>query len=159
MSKIITLKKVCVLVACYFFLIPVMAQQPKGYIQNDQGEKCWYKQIKKPNNIYFYSEGVTSNTATLTFDDSKCMSDSGTGLGLDINKMVINYIITKTYSHNDADFQTRVTEMYKGSPLQVKGSCVQSKKYSAIGVTVDYLISNGSITGVVHGGTAFGCTN
>jgi hypothetical protein len=136
---------------------PAIAQQAKGYIQNDEGKKCWYTQIKTADDTYFHSDGITSNTASLTFDDPLCMSDSGTGLGLDINKMMINNVITRTYSHADADFGTRVSEMFSSSLLQIRGSCIQSGKYPAIGVTVDYIISNNSITGVVHGPAANGC--
>ncbi len=85
------------------------------------------------------------------------MSDNG--LGLDVNKMMINNIISKWYSHSDADFQTRVSEMFNGSPLQKKGKCIQSKKYPIIGITVDYLIKGNSITGVIHGSSVQGCTN
>lgn len=136
----------------------VHAQQPKGYIQNDNGEKCWYTQTTKESDTYFHSDGVTSNTSTLTFDDPNCMADSGTGLGLDVNKMMINNIITRPYSHSDADFQTRVSEMFPSSALQIRGQCIQSKKYPIIGVTVDYIVKNGSITKVKHGPAAGGCS-
>lgn len=109
------------------------------------------------NDTYFHSDGITGNSATLIFDDRMCMSDGRTGLGLDVNKMMINNIITRSYSHSDAKFQTRVQEMYPTSLLQVKGSCIQSKTYPLIGVTVDYIIQEGSITQVVHGASAGGC--
>lgn len=134
------------------------AQQLKGYIQNDNGEKCWYTQITTEADTYFHSDGITSNTSTLTFDDPTCMTDGGTGLGLDVNKMMINNIITRPYSHNDADFQTRVSEMFPTSVLQIRGQCIQSKKYPIIGVTVDYIINNGSITQVKHGTAGGGCS-
>jgi hypothetical protein len=68
----------------------------KGYIQNDKGEKCWYTQIVKEENTYFHGSLKGAN-GIITFDNPKCMSDSG--LGLDVNKMMINNIIAKWYSH------------------------------------------------------------
>ncbi len=128
----------------------------KGFIQNDKGDKCWYTQVVKEGNTYFY-DSLKGTDGIITFDNPTCMSDNG--LGLDVNKMMINNIISKWYSHSDADFQTRVSEMFNGSPLQKKGKCIQSKKYPIIGITVDYLIKGNSITGVIHGSSVQGCTN
>lgn len=128
----------------------------KGYIQNDQGEKCWYTQEVKENYIYFHGS-LKETDGIITFDNPTCMADSG--LGLDVNKMMINNIISKWYSHSDANFQTRVSEMYNGSLMQEKGKCIQSKTYPAIGITVDYLIKGNSITGAIHGSSVQGCTN
>jgi len=128
----------------------------KGYIQNDKGKKCWYTQVVKENNTYFHGS-LKGTDGIITFDNPNCMSDSS--LGLDVNKMMINNVLSRWYSHPDAKFQTRVSEMYKGSMLQKKGGCIQSKKYPIIGITVDYLIKGGSITGVIHGSSAGGCTN
>ena len=83
------------------------------------------------------------------------MSDNG--LSLDINKMMINNIISYWYSHSDAKFQTHVSEMFNGSLMQKKGKCIQSKTYPLIGVMVDYFIENNSITGVIHGSSIQGC--
>ncbi|MBN1363295.1 MAG: hypothetical protein JW976_00670 [Syntrophaceae bacterium] len=127
-----------------------------GYIQNDKGEKCWYTQVVKENNTYFHGS-LKGTNGIITFDNPMCMSDSG--LGLDVNKMMINNIISRWYSHSDADFQTRVSEMYNGSMLQKKGKCIQSKKYPLVGITVDYFIKGNSITGVIHGSSVQGCTN
>lgn len=128
----------------------------KGYIQNDKGEKCWYTQVVKENNTYFHGT-LKGTNGIITFDNPTCMSASE--LGLNGNKMMINNIISRWYSHSDADFQTRVVEMYKGSALQKKGKCIQSKKYPIIGITVDYFIKGNSITGVIHGSSVQGCTN
>jgi hypothetical protein len=49
--------------------------------------------------------------------------------------------------------------MYNGSALQKKGKCIQSKKYPAIGITIDYFIKGSSITGAIHGSSVQGCTN
>lgn len=129
--------------------------QKEGFIQNDNGEKCWYKQILKEN-TYFHGE-LKGTNGIITFDDPACMSDKG--LGLDINKMMINNVISRWYSHSDANFQTRTSEMFTGSMLQEKGKCIQSMKYPIMGITVDYFIKNDSITGVIHGSTIQGCTN
>jgi hypothetical protein len=128
----------------------------KGYIQNDKGEKCWYTQKIKENNTYFHGS-LTGTNGLITFDNPNCMSDSGQGL--DVNKMMINNIISKWYSHRDAAFQTRVSEMFNGSALQKQGKCIQSKKYPAIGITIDYFTNGNSITGVIHGSSVQGCTN
>lgn len=128
----------------------------KGYIHNDQGKKCWYTQVIKEKNTYFH-DSLPGKNGIITFDSSTCMTDSG--LGLDINKMLINNVISRWYSHDDANFQTRVSEMYNGSPLQKKGRCIQSQRYPIIGVTVDYFTKNNSITGVIHGSSVTGCKN
>lgn len=128
----------------------------KGYIQNDNGEKCWYTQKTNKNSTYFHGS-LKGTVGIITFDDSQCMSDKG--LGLDVNKMMINNIISRWYSHRDAKFQTRVSEMFNGSLMQKKGKCIQSKTYPLIGITVDYLIENNSITGVIHGSSIQGCKN
>ncbi|MFW2440925.1 MAG: hypothetical protein ACN4GR_16335 [Arenicellales bacterium] len=127
----------------------------KGYIQNDKGGKCWYTQEVKKDNTYFHGSMKGSN-GVITFDDPACMSDSG--VGLLVNKMMINNILSKWYSHSDAKFLTRESEMYSGSALQKKGQCIQSATYPAIGITVDYQITNNSITGVIHGSSIQGCT-
>ncbi len=128
----------------------------KGFMQNDKGDKCWYTQVIKENNTYFH-DSLKGTNGIITFDNPACMSDSG--LGLDANKMMINNIISRWYSHGDADFQTRVSEMFNGSALQKKGKYIQSKKYPIIGITVDYFIKDNSITGVIHGSSVQGCTN
>ena len=129
-----------------------------GFIQNDNGDECLYTQVVKKSNTYFHVSAKGTN-GIITFDNPTCMSDSDTGLGLDLNKMMINNIISRWYSHSDADFQTLVSEMFNGSVLQIKGKCIQSKKYPIIGITVDYFITGNSITGVIHGSSIQGCTN
>lgn len=128
----------------------------KGYISNDQGEKCSYKQTLENEGRYFI-EIATSHTHTLIFDDPECMADNGLGLG--INKMMINNIITRPYSHDDAAFQTRAEGLFAGSLFQTKGQCIQSRTYGSVGVMVDYLVENSSIIKVVHAMGIDGCTN
>ena len=128
--------------------------QPKGYITNDQGQKCWYKQTPIPDNNYFHDK-LTNTVGRIFFDDSQCMKDSG--IGLDTNKMMINNVISKWYSHSDADFDTK--NPYKTSLYQTKGQCIQSRTYPAIGIAVDYLIRDNSIVMVFHGPTVQGCKN
>ena len=145
-----------------FLCLPVLAavdmygNPSRGYIHNDLGNKCWYRQVTKPDNTYFHSR-MTSITGIMTFDDPACMSDNGAGL--DINLMLINNVVAYWYSHDDADFQTRVSDLYPGSYDQVKGKCTQSKKYPVVGVTIDYIIENGSIVSVIHGISGGGCTD
>ena len=126
----------------------------KGYIQNDAGEKCWYTQKTDENNKYFHD--MKNTVGIITFDNPQCMAASE--IGLMGNKMMINNIITRRYSHSDANFQTRENELYPGSLFQENGKCIQSKKYSGVGVTVDYFIKNNSIIGVIHGLAIQGCT-
>jgi len=128
----------------------------KGYIQNDKGENCWYTQIEKENNTYFH-DALKGTNGVITFINPTCMSDSG--IGLDVNKMLINNIVARWYSHSDADFKTRASEMYNGSPMQKKGKCIQSKRYPDMGITIDYFITGNSITGVIHGSSVLACTN
>lgn len=129
--------------------------QPKGYIQNDTGKKCWYKQSFKKDGSYFFNS-LKGGLAIMIFDDPSCMGDSG--LGQDVNKMMVNNVISRWYSHKDANFGTRAGELYPGSMLQTKGKCIQSKKYPNVGITIDYKVENGSIIRVYHGSAVRGCT-
>jgi uncharacterized membrane protein len=124
----------------------------RGYINNIDGEQCWYDQEVKKNNSYFH-EDLKGVNGIMTFDDPACMVENST------NKMMINNVISNWYSHDDANFKTRERELYDGSMLQVKGECMQSETYPAIGIMVDYFTENGNITGVIHGGSVQGCKN
>lgn len=126
----------------------------RGYIQNDMAKKCWYTQKVDENNTYF--QGLKNTVGIITFDNSQCMS--GSRAEIDVDKTMINNVITHWYSHPDANFQTRSNEMYPGSMLQKKGQCIQSRTYRIIGVTVDYFTKGDSITGVIHGLALQGCT-
>jgi hypothetical protein len=129
--------------------------QQKGFIQNEQGEQCWYHQEVVEGSHYFH-DGVTANIGVLSFDDQTCMKTSE--LGQTVNKMMINNVISRWYSHSDASFQTRESELFPTSLLQKRGQCIQSKKYPAIGIVVDYEGSRDSIVRVRHGMSAQGCT-
>ena len=129
--------------------------QKKGFIQNDSGQKCWYKQTVDAGSKYFHGS-LAATVATITFDDPACMKDSGLGLG--INKMMINNVISRWYSRSDAAFQTRENELYPGSMMQKKGQCIQSKKYPAVGIVVDYVGTASSIKKVLHGSAVQGST-
>jgi len=128
--------------------------QSKGFISNDNGEKCWYQQEVLNDQKYFH-ESMTSTIGEITFDDAQCMKDSG--IGLDTNKMMINNIISRWYSHADANFDTK--NLYKTSMAQQQGQCMQSRTYPIIGITVDYIVSDRSIVKVLHGPSLQGCTN
>ena len=47
-------------------------------------------------------------------------------------------------------FQTGVSELFSGSLMQKKGKCIQSKTYPVVGITVDYVIDQKRIIGVIH---------
>lgn len=132
--------------------------QPKGYIQNHSGTKCWYTQRTEAESTYFHGT-LKGAMSTVTFADAKCMSE-GLG-GQDVNIMMINNIIARWYYgsqvQSDAAFQTRADELLPTSMFQKKGRCMQSKTYPSIGVTVDYEISNGAIVRVRHGNAVQGC--
>lgn len=127
----------------------------KGFIGNDNGEKCWYTQEFKDDVVYF-TEKHTQNIGVITFDEPDCMVNSG--LGLDGNKMMVNNLVSKWYSHDDANFKTHAYDLYPTSRLQIKGQCMQSSTYPIIGVLLDYYVSNDSITKVVHGSSMGGCS-
>ncbi len=156
------LKLVSLLVAAIAFVLIATTSMgagnmpSKGYVQNDQGEKCWYTQTVDPKKEYFHGS-LPATVGTIRFDDATCMSDSG--IGLETNMMMINNVISRSYSHSDAKFMTRASELFKGSMFQKRGQCMQSKTYSAIGIVVDYQIKGDSIVGVVHGPSVQGCTN
>ena len=129
--------------------------QRKGYFQNDKGQQCWYVQRVEAESKYFHGS-IKGQRGIITFDNPRCMRDSG--LGLAINKMLINNVVTRWHSHADAAFQTRVEDLYPSSMMQKRGYCIQSKKYPQIGVTIDYVVQGDSITQVFHGGSFQGCT-
>ena len=91
----------------------------------------------------------------ITFDGPACMSEAD--VGLDVNKMMINNVIARWYSHRDAAFLTRGSELFPSSMMQKRGACIQSKKYPAIGITVDYEIKDNSIIRVRHGSSVQEC--
>jgi len=130
----------------------------KGYVNNVSGEKCWYAQRTNRNNMYFYERKHT--VGIITFDDPNCMADGDLGdMGLGINKTMINTIISRWYSHRDAGFMTKESELFKGSMMQKKGKCIYSRKYpKVIGIAVEYFIKNNSIYSVTHGASLMGCT-
>jgi len=129
--------------------------QPKGYIQNDEGQKCSYTQTSTDQSTYFHGS-LTNISGTITFDDPTCMKDNG--IGLETDMMMINNVISGWYGQSDARFKTRASELYPSSLLQTRGKCIQSSNYKALGVAVDYVVKNNAIVQVVHGGIVQGCT-
>lgn len=128
--------------------------QPKGYIQNWEGKQCWYRQTALREK-HFHE--AAANTVTLVFDDRRCMQAGN--LAGQINMGQINFIISRPYSHQDANFKTKVEELYETSALQVRGKCMQSATYEMIAVLVDYQVENGFITGLKHAASVAGCKN
>lgn len=140
----------------FLFSLPVVAGPQKalkkGFVPNDSGKKCWYTQEFKDGVVHF-TEKLTQNIGIITFDKPDCMTDSG--LGLDVNKMMVNNLVSKWYSHDDANFKTSVPYLYSSSTFQVKGQCIQSETYPMIGIQIE----NNSIAKVVHGSSVGGCSD
>lgn len=130
------------------------AVQPRGYIANHAGTKCPYTQAASPDAQYFHK--IPGASYELTFVDPQCMA--GTGLEGEINKMMINNAITRAYGKTDAKFMTRLGDLQRTSPLQVRGQCIQSATYAGIGVAVEYLTAGNGIASVRHAATVGGCS-
>ncbi|MFO7971451.1 MAG: hypothetical protein R6U40_06850 [Desulfobacterales bacterium] len=159
------MKKVAIFVLIFPFLLATLdssAQssryQKRGFIQNANGDQCWYTQVVKKDNTYFH-ENIKGDNGIITFDDPICMSDGGSSFNMEVNKMMINNVVARWYSHSDANFKTRVPQMFRTSDLQINGYCIQSEKYPLIGITIDYFLEGNSITGVIHGSSIMGCKN
>jgi hypothetical protein len=107
------------------------------------------------NDSKYFHGGLKGKMGTITFDVSSCMSDKD--VGLDTNKMMINNVVSRWYSHSDAAFKTRVAELFPSSLMQKRGLCIQSSKYPIIDFTIDYEVKNSSIVRVFHGSAVQGC--
>jgi len=127
--------------------------ESRGYIENEAGMKCWYRQDIIKNATHFHGPNIASTVGEMTFDDPACMT--GTGNALDANKSLVNKVLATWYSHPDADFDTE--NLRKTSLYQEVGECMQAKSYAAIGIAIDFVIENGSIVKVFHGPTLEGC--
>ncbi len=123
----------------------------RGYIMNENGDKCWYRQNIVQADNYFHSK-ITANTRHLTFDHPACMEET------DINKTQINNIVTRGYGRSDVIYAVHAEEMYPKSELQERGYCIKAKNYPIPAVAVDYVIETGNIIGVKHA-MSFGCKN
>lgn len=150
---------VSILVILTIFPLPLAIAGPqqalkKGYVQNDQGQKCTFTQTFE-NNVIHFTEKHIQDIGTIIFDDAGCMSDSE--LGSDTNKMMVNNLISKWYSQSDANFKTHPSEMFPTSMLQIKGECIQSSTYHNSGIAVEYSIANDSIAKVIHGSAIGRC--
>ena len=134
------------------------AGQLKGTIINDMGEPCWFKQgaTKLESESYFFN-GTTGSDTLLLFDHRDCMKTSLGDLGMGIMQRLINDRIADWYSNEDADFQTKPSELHPTSMGQTRGWCMQSATYPLIGVLVEYFVDEGSITAVLHGMALGGC--
>lgn len=128
--------------------------QPKGYINNIDGEECWFTQITSKES-YFHN--IPGNTGNLVFDDPTCMAADDLSMG--VNQMMISNFIVRPYSHDDAMFQTRPGEFFSSSDLQVRGICIQSATYPGIGVVAEFQVREGFILGVKHAWALQGCKN
>lgn len=125
----------------------------KGFIGNDAGEQCGYKQKVISDALHFHGDAISTTIGEIVFDDPQCMRDSGDGL--DANKALINKVLATWYSHPDADFDTE--NLHESSLYQEVGVCMQSRSYAAIGIAIEYVVSDQSIVRVFHGPTLEGC--
>lgn len=125
----------------------------KGVIDNAAGVPCAYRQQVISNALHFHGDAISTTIGELIFDDPQCMRDSGSGL--DANKASISRVISTWYSHPDADFDTE--NLRKTSLYQEVGVCMQSRNYAAIGIAIDFVVSEDSIVRVFHGPTLEGC--
>lgn len=125
----------------------------RGYINNADGEQCWYNQVMMKGHRYMFAT-LTANTSVMKFDKPGCMR--GTGKQGDINKMMINKVISRWYSHKDAKFGTKVDDFRPRSQDQVRGVCLQSAKYPLVSIAVEY-VGDGTIEKVFHTSGAGGC--
>ena len=111
----------------------------RGFVLNAHGKKCWYVQhpTKDETLSYFYEE-LKGSDSVMIFEDSKCMS--GTDVYEEINIRMINNVISNWYSLPDAEFMTRVEDLETSSMYQIRGFCVQSRKYETQAFMVDYFL-------------------
>ena len=162
-----TLVSLIASLVAWWFPATVLAQPPKqlstghlerGYIQNWEGERCWYSQVEEPRSNYFHDR-IQATVRTLTFDEPSCMSGGELEeAGIDLNKGSINGAISRPYAQPGAAFATRPEDLFATSLHQVRGRCIQSETFAAVSVAVDYDIEDGSIVRAHHA-QAIGCRN
>jgi hypothetical protein len=150
-SKVLGLINILIFTALTSIASPqdAIALPKKGYIQNSKGEKCWYSLSVKEKQYYFFEKKLTSNLNIVTFDNSNCMDGNSIN---DIDKKMINYAVSKEYSHSDANFITDIESMKAySSSWQTKGMCIPSRTYPSVSVAVDYITNGkGYITQAIH---------
>ena len=137
-------KKLPSILVCVFVITLIPTSSYAGGIEAGDGRYCAFKRVVKENSTYFYGDDLTCNHVVLTFRSPTCMKDT------DANRKKINELVSKPYSHADANFQTIPRYTKKRAALQVEGYCIQSLKYSLIGVAIDYVVEGGYITSVIH---------
>lgn len=124
------------------------------HIRNDMGEACTYTQLEYAGARFFH-RSLPGKTSAIKFRDPQCMQESE--VGQMVNIMQINNIITRPYSHNDADWQTRAGDLHDSSGLQKRGQCIQSARYPGRSVAVEYIEQDGAIAYVLHAAGVQGC--
>ena len=131
------------------------AQQPRfGEIQNSGGFGCTFSQRQERAE---YLNSLPSNETILTFHDPRCMSDEGDAGFL--NRTSIASAIAYSYSHRNANFAVLPNEWHDPISPQLRGKCVQSRRYPSVGVAVDFQTLDGYISEVRHSITLSGCAN
>ena len=140
----------------------------KGFARNGISEQCWYIQIYEQTNPHFMPDNLKHTTdhelRTITFDDPECMADTLDGLDiyLDINKMMINNLITGwlsgTYFVDDIQFATRGWDLLPPGDFQSRGECIRSTNYPSMDIYIEYFHDGDSITGFTYmAGLGTGC--
>ena len=129
--------------------------EQRGFIVNAAGERCAFQQNTISGALHFHGDAISTTIGEITFDDPTCMR--GATEELQANKVAINQLLATWYSHPDADFDPE--NLYKTSLYQVVGQCMQSRRFAAIGIAIEYAISDESIAKVYHGPTLEGCLN
>lgn len=124
------------------------------HIRNEAGIACTYTQVEYAGARFFHS-GLAGDTRVMVFSDPRCMQAGD--LGQMVNITQINNIITRPYSHSDANWQTRASQLHNASGLQKRGQCIQSATYSGQSVAVEYIEQGGAITHALHAAGIQGC--
>ena len=102
---------------------PTMKLPAKGFIQDTDGAKHWYK-TSVAREDYFIGDDVTGETYRMKFEaDDYLPNDDG-------SKMVLANIITRFFTgsfvHADGKFETRFSDWKKAAGLQRRGISSQA---------------------------------
>ena len=113
---------------------PTMKLPAKGFIQDTDGAKHWYK-TSVAREDYFIGDDVTGETYRMKFEaDDYLPNDDG-------SKMVLANIITRFFTgsfvHADGKFETRFSDWKKAAGLQKKGYFLPSTNYPQIRIWID----------------------
>jgi len=117
---------------------PTMKLPLKGYIQDAEGVKHWYKSSVARED-YFVGSGITSETYRLKFNTDDYLPND------DVSKMVLVNVIMRFYkgsfTHSDGEFETRFSTWEKAKGIQGKGYYIPSTNYPAICMWIDLILT------------------